>query len=384
VIDPDETGATPLWLRGPTAHDQEDDAFWEAETRTDRDPVGVWRGLIAEAERRGDQAGAERLRAGGPPPEPGPSPMVFAPLIAALEIGDDPGGAVAVALAAVEIEWLRLVVVAGGAEAARYTRQLLDLIGRPEVAVVAGRVGHAGAIAGLVATDVPDQPTDVFAAVRDVTASTPYAIRWANAGPLTDLAAVLRDDPDLVRRLDCSIVAAPLDGRQPQFAADVDSAAFVLTTLRQPDIGSHDPQAAIRAPFHPTLITASADGHTVAAHSSLQRRLEAPDAPAWCRLLAAHMDQWFATGKESDMSKESGVGTEHGRWTLTPALAVAESRRLPYLDSAPATVALTPSGELVEDPAGQTFRITRGVRDYLFAFAPWLEATLAKAAARGD
>jgi hypothetical protein len=371
VIDPDETGATPLWLRGPTAEDPEDDAFWEAETRSDRDPVGVWRGLIAEAERRGDQAGAEQLRAGGPPPEPGPSPMLFAPLIAALEIGNDPGGAVAAALAAIEIERLRLVVVAGGAEAARYTRQLLDLIGRPEVAVVAGRVGHAGAIAGLVSPAVPDQPTDVLRAVRDVTSSTPYAIRWVNAGPLTDLAAVLRDDPDLVRRLDCSIAAAPLEARQPQFDADLESAAFVVTTLRQPDIGSHDPRAAIRAPHHPTLITVSADGHTVAAHSSLHRRLGAPDAPAWCRLLAAHMDQWFA-----------GSG-EHGLCSLTPALAVAEARGLPYVDSAPAAVALTASGELVKDPAGRTFRTTRGVRDYLFPFAPWLEATLAEAAARG-
>jgi hypothetical protein len=58
---------------------------------TDRNPVWVWQGLIAEAERQGDHAHAEQLQRGGPPPEAAASTNSFAPVICAFEVGDDPG-----------------------------------------------------------------------------------------------------------------------------------------------------------------------------------------------------------------------------------------------------------------------------------------------------
>jgi pyrimidine-specific ribonucleoside hydrolase len=367
VIDPDET--EPTWLRGPTPEDPDDDAFWEAETETDRNPVGVWRGLVAEAERRGDHARAERLRAGGPPPEPGASPMVFAPLIAALEIGHDPGGAVAAALAAIDVELLRLVIVVGGPEAARYTRYLLDLIGRGDVAVVAGGPGVAHAdttIADLIPADVPDQPTEVLAAVRAVTSSTPHLIRWANAGPLTDLAAVIHDNPGLTSRLDCTISAAPLDAVQPHVAADLASATAVLASLRRPDIESHDPRAAVRAPRDPTLITVDGAAQVVAADAALSRHLAASGAPPWSRLLAAHIEQWFARG--------------NGPWSLLPSLTVATANGNVYVQSGKSRIVVTPTGRLVKDHAGHELRTSRGVRDHFFLFDGWLAGTLVAAA----
>ena len=119
---------------------------WREDEQTfeDLDPVGTWYSELERARRRGDTAEVERRLKAGPPPGYGPDPLTFAPVVLAVEVGGDPGGAIAVGVAAKRDERLALVIVMGGPEPARFVRHLLDLAGRPDVAVVASSAPSTG------------------------------------------------------------------------------------------------------------------------------------------------------------------------------------------------------------------------------------------------
>src|SRR5262245_66480817 len=76
----------------------------------DLDPVGTWHKELERARRRGDTAEVERRLKAGPPPGYGPDPLTFAPVVLAIDVGRDPGGAIAVGLAAKRDERLALVL----------------------------------------------------------------------------------------------------------------------------------------------------------------------------------------------------------------------------------------------------------------------------------
>lgn len=303
----------PRVFAGPGEWDKGDD--WLVEN----DPVAVWRLQIEEKERHGDHAGAARMREAGPPPTFGPDEFDFSPMILAVEVGTDPGGAIAVAFAALQLEHLRLVIVSGPPSAARFARYLLDLLGRTDVTVVAGAGPYSGtpAIDGLVPEEVAEPSQDVLGAVRAVAAEYPYVLLWANSGPLTDLAAVYAADPTLAERISCTITVGPLDAPNPPFASDPASAESAFAGIRQPTMAHQDPRATAWKPLGPVLVTAELDRHVVYPQSRLVWMLTGPDAPAWVRPLAQHVRQWYAQGNQT--------------LSVYPAVAVGDLARVRHL-----------------------------------------------------
>lgn len=303
----------PRAFAGPGEWDKGDD--WLVEN----DPVAVWRLQIEEKERLGDHAEAQRLRAAGPPPTFGPDEYAFSPVILAVEVGTDPGGAIAVAFAGLKLARLRLVIVSGPPPAARFARYLLDLLGRTDVTVVAGAGPSSGtsALDGLVPDDVPAPGGDVLGAVRAVAAEYPYVLLWANSGPLTDLAAVYAADPTLAERISCTMTVGPLDARNPPFASDPASAQAAFAGIRQPTTAHQDPRAKAWQPLGHVLVTAELDRHVVYPQSRLVWMLTGPEAPAWVRPLGQHVRQWYAQGHES--------------LSVYPAVAVGDLARVRHL-----------------------------------------------------
>src|SRR5262245_11496807 len=113
--------------------DEEDDARrnWEALVR-----------FYRRSATHGDAAASamlEKLRAAGPPPVASSGHPV--PIILDTDIGGDPDDAVAVAFAARRVPELALVVTTDERRGQRacFARRFLDLLGRPDVAVIVGR-----------------------------------------------------------------------------------------------------------------------------------------------------------------------------------------------------------------------------------------------------
>jgi hypothetical protein len=337
---------------------------WEAPWRGDDDPIGVWEDRLAFWESRGWHDLVERERRIGPPPEPGTSPYALAPVIVAVEVGRDPGGAIAVALAARRSELLRVVVVIGDAEASRFTRHLLDLLDRPDVAVVRG---HAPAppstsIGRLVPAAVPAQSDDVMGAVRAVTSSTPYLVQWGNSGPLTDLGAVLAEDPGLADRLAVSIAVGPVDAPVPAFASDPAAAQVVLAAIRRPSNSARDPRAARRRMLLPDLITIDPALCTLAADADAPRRWASGAAPAWQQLLAAHLERWFARGEPAA--------------ALYPALTIGALLALdPFLPGHD-HISADATGRVRSDPAGSEVESKGRLFPQLDGLDSWLARML--------
>jgi pyrimidine-specific ribonucleoside hydrolase len=330
----------------------------------DTDPVGVWRNRVAEMERAGLHEQAARQREIGPPPTLGPSEYAFSPKILAVEIGGDPGGALAVAFAALKTTTLKLVIAIGPPESARFTRHLLDLLGRPDVGVVtgAGPSTQDSAITGLVPTDVPAQSPDVAGAVNWAIANYPHVILWGNSGPLTDLATALQTRPDLADRLGCAIGAGPLDTPQPAFASDPTSAAAVFARIQRPAPRFQDPRANSYRPLGSFLITAQTESHRCGPGSAVHRQLGAPGAPAWARLLHDHVDQWFRTG--------------HPTFSLYPVLVASELVNVSLLSQElNRTVAVDEAGQVLERPGGTKMMLTADDGRTFFEFMATLFAT---------
>ncbi|WP_228824643.1 nucleoside hydrolase [Nocardia blacklockiae] len=241
---------------------------------------------------------------------------VAAPIVLDLDIGGDPDDAFALACAA-RLPELCLVLTSDeiDGERARLARYLLDLLGRPDVLVVAGADlanRRYWVVDGLVPTSIPAQAGDVVDAVRAVCARYAGPVRWVGCGPMTNLARVLRECPELARRLVITQMGGALHYRDPTRAEhnvrlDPEAALFVAVTaphltLTLSDVTFTDEIAVGPAPTDP--------GHSV------YRVLAAADSPSWARLLAEHLDRWAAAfdGRTSKQHDPLNLAVALGMW----------------------------------------------------------------------
>jgi pyrimidine-specific ribonucleoside hydrolase len=233
------------------------------------------------------------LVVGGPPPPLGVPAIARAPMIIDTDAGGDPDDSVALVVAARLAPELALVVTSDeyDGERARFVRWLLDLAGRPDVRVVAGSdLGNrrGWAVGGMCPADVPRQESDVVAAVSEVFAGLDGRLRWVGIGPLSNLATVQRERPDLVARMVVTQMGGAINYRDParaehNFRADPDAVIELLPTL-----GRWGPPTLVMSDvtFNPAI--------QITAESPLYKRWAAPDARPWERVLREHFDRWTA------------------------------------------------------------------------------------------
>jgi Inosine-uridine preferring nucleoside hydrolase len=253
-----------------------------------------------------------------------PEDLRDAPIIIDAAISRDPGAALAVAAAARVVPELALVLTDGtriAGERARFTRRLLDELGRTDVMVVAGEATEdiADSGDGMVSPSVSAQGTDVMDAVRAVRAATPGPVCWIGMGPMTNLSRVVEQAPELAPAL--RVIHIAVGGHQ----ADLDQRA-TATVL--------DAMADHRM-SHVEVITsdiAEAPAIAVGRDSDLYRVLTRPGAPGWAGILAAHLDRWF--GQSSAL-----VFQGH-------ALGLSAALDLPFVVSADAPVGIDGAGRL--------------------------------------
>ncbi|MFE9577409.1 nucleoside hydrolase [Nocardia sp. NPDC006044] len=315
----------------------------------------MWSSLLGFADRYADLGYgplAAKLRAGGPPP-----PRVqHTPIIIDTDIGGDPDDAVALTCAARTLPELALVITTdennGGR--ARFARYLLDLHGRQDVPVISGAdLGNTlyYVVDGLTPDDVPAQPTDVLDAVRKVCASTDRHVRWVGMGPLTNLSGVLSAAPELINRLVVTQMGGAINYRDParaehNFRLDPAAARTVVATAADLLLVLSD-------------ITFT-EQIAVTADTDTYRLLAAAQAPAWARLLRAHLDRWFAAFYPSSMQHDP--------------LALATALQLPFVDFTRRRISLATDARMSLDPAGHFTWVTTKA-DYP-AFRSWLNTQL--------
>lgn len=280
-----------------------------------------------------------------------------APLILDTDIGGDPDDAVALTVAA-GLPHLALVVTADetpdGARA-RFARLLLDQLGRGDVPVVQGPAlsdTRYVALDGLTlpTTPLPAGPDAINSAVTAVLARA-GAARWVGLGPLTTLARLITDRPDLADRLHVTQMGYALDYRHPDRAEhnvrlDVEAARTVLTACPDLQLVLSD----VTFTLHLALD----------AEHPLTRALADSDLP-WARTLTAHVQSWFARFHPETL--------QHDALTLSAALA------RPTVSFRPATVALDDIGRMSESSVGVGVRISQ--RAYYERFWTWLTRELA-------
>lgn len=301
---------------------------------------------------RGLGAHAELLNRGGP----APGRLTETPLIVDTDVGGDPDDAVALALAARLSPHLALVITSdeAGGERARFARHLLDLVGRPEVPVVAGRqLGDTPyfCVQGLTLPQIGPQPTNVAEAVAQVCAATAGPVRWVGLAPLSNLADLLHAEPALAQRLVVTQMGGAIAYRDParaehNFRLDPAAARAVLGTLRDIHLVMSD------TTFTPEI---QIDGS-----SPMYQALAQPSAPAWAELLRIYMDRWFGQFHPSTL--------QHDALTLSAAL------QLPFVGFDLATISLSEDARMSLDPTGQRHFIS--VRARYDAFNQWLHRGL--------
>ena len=207
------------------------------------------------------------------------------------DIGGDPDDTVALVVAARRVAELALVITSDeyGGERARFARYLLDLVGRRDVKVVAGSdLGNSRLyfVDGLFPAEVPKQSDDVVSAVVDVCGSVSGRIRWVGMGPLSNLATLQAERPDLVARMVVTQMGGAIKYRDPSRAEH---------NFRV------DPQAAIRMlpalePWLPTLVVSDvtfSEAMEITADSPIYQRWTHPGAPPWAKILQSHLDRWM-------------------------------------------------------------------------------------------
>ncbi|TCC08756.1 nucleoside hydrolase [Kribbella soli] len=273
------------------------------------------------------------------------------------DAGGDPDDSVALVVAARLVPELALVVTSDefDGERARFVRWLLDLAGRSDVRVVAGSdVGNRRGfvVGGMCPAGVPRQETDVVAAVSEIFAGLDGRLRWVGMGPLSNLATVQRERPELVARMVVTQMGGAINYRDPlraehNFRADPDAAIEILPTL-----GRWGPPTFVLSDvtFNPAI--------EITAESPLYKRWAAPDARPWERVLREHFDRW--------MAKYPCI--QHDALTLAAALlwpGVRFVRERVALDS---IARMTPSADGVE--------IAMSVSADYSAFMAWLDKAL--------
>jgi inosine-uridine nucleoside N-ribohydrolase len=259
--------------------------------------------------------GKELAASGQWPEDLGKSPMIID-----TDIGGDADDALAVAAAARRVPELALVLTGDEVrgERARFARHLLDLLGRHDIATVAGAAVGASryyCVDGLVPLSVSVQSTDLIGAVRRVCDATDGPVRWVGMAPMTNLARLLAEAPDLASRLRVTQMGGALRYRDPERAEhnvrlDVPAAAAVLGAVADGRLATPE-FIASEVTFTPRM--------EITGRSPLYTHLRSADAPEWAQLLADHLDRWFRDFFPGSI--------QHDALTLTAALD------LPFVDS---------------------------------------------------
>jgi pyrimidine-specific ribonucleoside hydrolase len=318
--------------------------------------------LIAQYEHYADLGlgiHAEMLRAGGPVPEP----LTEAPMIIDTDIGGDPDDAVALLVAALRVPSLRLVLTCDEyrGERARFARHLLDLAGRSDVTVIAGRqLGEQPprqfCVSDLTPARIATQSGDAADEVAAVCAASPGAVRWVGMGPMSNLADLLAVRPELAQRLAVTQMGGALNYRDPtraehNFRLDPPAVRTALGAVHRPNLVTSE------VTFRPEM--------TLTPDSPEYRLLLRPDAPAWAGVLAAHCDRWFDRFYPGTM--------QHDVLTLSVAM------QLPFVHLDLLDIAVDDAARTTEpDPGtpGCVYRCFVSARANYAAFRRWLERQL--------
>lgn len=318
-------------------------------------PNAAWAALLGHSERYADLglgAHGVKLRNSGPLP---PS-LATAPMIIDTDIGGDPDDALALAVAARAVPHLALVLTCDEHrdERARFARHLLQLLGRGDVPVVAGKqlIDRTPyfSVGGLVPNSTPAPPENVVDAAVAVITATAGPVRWVGMGPLSNLHAVLAAHPDLTHRIAVTQMGGALRYRDPakaehNFRLDPQAAAGVLRSVTRPRLVISD-----------TTFTSTLE---LTADSAIYERLEASALP-WAKLLREHMDNWFARFFPGTI--------QHDGLTLSAAM------ELPFVDFDPQGVALDAVGRMRLDDDGAVSLLS-GAADH-DRFMRWLARLL--------
>jgi inosine-uridine nucleoside N-ribohydrolase len=280
------------------------------EGAAEQDPTAEWQAMVdLGASHEEFRELSEALKAGGPPPS-GPSELARSPLVIDTDLGGDPDDAVALVVAARTVPELALVITSDECkgERARFARYLLDLLGRPDVPVVAGSdLGNTRyfCVEGLTPDEVPPQATDVLSAVQSVCLNTTARkVRWVGIGPVSNLSSLLSHDPGLAERLAVTQMGGALAYRDPtraehNFRLDPEAAIHLLGAVKRPTLVVSD------VTFNPAI--------EITTDSPIYRRLsDSVNPPAWAGVLREHMDRWFA--------RFYGGTMQHDALTLAAAL----------------------------------------------------------------
>ncbi|WP_017594919.1 nucleoside hydrolase [Nocardiopsis potens] len=282
------------------------------------------------------------------------------------DIGGDPDDAIALAVAARCAPALELVTTSDETGPgprrpglrARFARILLDRLGRPDVPVAAGAGGETRyvCVEDLVPASAPPQGGDVIAAVRAVAATRPGPIDWVGLGPLTNLALLLAEAPELAPRLRVTQMGGALRYRSPEraehnFRLDVPAVHAVFAAVAD---GRLAPPRFVTSEITFVPDTEIGPGHT------LHRALSAPAAPAWASLLAAHLDEWFARFFPGTRQHD--------------ALALSAALDLPFVAFAPTPLAVDPIGRTTAADGAPAVRVSASAE--YGAFMSWLEGVL--------
>ena len=306
-----------------------------------------------------------------------PDDVTGAPLIIDTDIGSDPDDAMALAVAARGVDELALVTTgdetgarAGGyGQRARAARWLLDACGRPEVPVAAGAalddIDHF-VLADAVPRHIPQQDggSDVVAAVAAVAERHAGPLRWVGIAPMTNLARVITERPDVAARLRVTQMGAAVDYRDPDRAEhnvrfDLDAAREVLAAAQQRRLMSLE------------LVTSDVtftEAIAVGADHPLCQRLRASPA-TWAQMLHLSLSRWFTHPRGYDHSMQHD------------ALTLSASLEHPFVESVPIQVELDSIGRLVyvdHGDSGAAPVLVAQRADYP-SFMQWLQHSLGTA-----
>ena len=300
-----------------------------------------------------------------------------APMIIDTDMGSDADDALALAAAALCVPELALVttgdetgVRAGGyGQRARAVRWLLDACGREEVPVVAGAalddIDYFVLDGEAIPEHVPAAGTDLLGALRVLAAQAEGPLRWVGIAPMSNLARVIREAPELAARLHVTQMGAAINYRDPARAEhnvrlDLDAARTVI------DAASDERIAGLELVISDVTFTSAI---AIGAEHPLYRALASNPAP-WARVLTTSLQRWFTHPRGYEHSMQ------HDALTLSAALG------LPFVTSSPRQVGLDRIGRLIE-PAPAPAEKLRAVQVARHAdhpaFMAWLEQLLGQA-----
>ncbi|WP_169807586.1 nucleoside hydrolase [Herbidospora mongoliensis] len=270
------------------------------------------------------------------------------PLIIDTDIGDDPDDTVALLIAARTEPALALVVTSDERDGlrARFARQLLDRLGRSDVAVVAGaQIAPSGprlCVQDLIDPGVPRQTREVADAVA---ALSDGPVRWAGLGFLSNLAALCVHRPDLAERLVVTQMGGALerDPARPEFnfGGDPSATRTVLAELTLPTLVIAD------LTYRPPMRVEP--GSPLCAGTS----------GTWSQLLSEQFRAWFAIPKPS---------YQHDPLALSVAMGQD------FVTFEKARIAVDEAGRMTLSPDGIEVQLSRSV-DYA-RFTAWLHEGL--------